>query len=155
MRPSTASATVYDYQVRLKVPLDQIERFAPGTRDRVLARHVTTPTAFEAYNPNYVGGDIATGATDAWQMVARPRLAADPYATGIPGVYLCSAATPPGAGVHGMCGHLAARRALRHLQTGGPTGRRVEPQQQAAAVEGAGRPADPGPGRPRRTSRAR
>jgi phytoene dehydrogenase-like protein len=99
--------------------LEQIERFAPGTRDRIVATHVTTPAAFEAYNPNYVGGDIATGATDPWQMIARPRLAADPYATGIPGVYLCSAATPPGAGVHGMCGHHAARRALRHLRRAG------------------------------------
>jgi phytoene dehydrogenase-like protein len=96
--------------------LDQIERFAPGLRDRIVGRHVISPAAFEEYNPNYVGGDIATGATDPWQMLARPRLAADPYATGIPGVYLCSAATPPGAGVHGMCGHHAARRALRHLQ---------------------------------------
>lgn len=95
--------------------LDQVDRFAPGVRDRIVARHVTTPTGFEEYNANYVGGDIATGATDPWQMLARPRLAADPYATGIPGVYLCSAATPPGAGVHGMCGHHAARRALRHL----------------------------------------
>jgi phytoene dehydrogenase-like protein len=95
--------------------IDQVDRFAPGVRDRIVARHVTTPTGFEEYNANYVGGDIATGATDPWQMLARPRLAADPYATGIPGVYLCSAATPPGAGVHGMCGHHAARRALRHL----------------------------------------
>lgn len=95
--------------------LDQLERFAPGTRDRVVAQHASGPQAIEAYNPNYIGGDIATGAHDLRQVVARPRLALDPYATGIPGVYLCSAATPPAAGVHGMCGYNAARRALRYL----------------------------------------
>ena len=95
--------------------LAQIERFAPGTRDRIVARHVIDPAGFEKYNPNYVGGDIATGANDVRQLVLRPRVSLDPYATGIPGVYLCSAATPPGAGVHGMCGHHAARRALDDL----------------------------------------
>ncbi len=62
-----------------------------------------------------MGGDIGTGANDPWQVLFRPRLALDPYATGIPGTYLCSAATPPGAGVHGMCGYQAARRAMAHL----------------------------------------
>lgn len=95
--------------------LDQVERFAPGVRDRIVGRHVMGPAAFEAYNANYVGGDIATGATDARRMLARPRLSPDPYATGAPGVYLCSAATPPGPGVHGMCGHQAAKRALGYL----------------------------------------
>jgi phytoene dehydrogenase-like protein len=97
------------------VLLDQIERFAPGTRDRIVGMHVTGPAALERYNANYVGGDIGTGANDLRQLIVRPRAALDPYATGIPGMYLCSAAAPPGAGVHGMCGHLAARRALRHL----------------------------------------
>ena len=77
--------------------------------------HVRGPAALEADNPNYVGGDIATGANDPLQVVLRPRLAPDPYWTGIPGVFLCSAATPPGAGVHGMCGANAARSALRVL----------------------------------------
>jgi phytoene dehydrogenase-like protein len=95
--------------------LDQIERFAPGLRERIIARHVRGPVQFEAYNPNYVGGDIATGANDVRQVAMRPRVARDPYATGIPGVFLCSAATPPGAGVHGMCGANAARSALQHL----------------------------------------
>lgn len=95
--------------------LDQIERFAPGLRERIVGQHVTTPGDFADHNPNYVGGDIAAGANDLRQMVVRPRLALDPYATGLPGVYLCSASTPPGAGVHGMCGFHAARRALRHL----------------------------------------
>jgi phytoene dehydrogenase-like protein len=95
--------------------IDQIERFAPGVRDRIVGRHLMTPANFESYNPNYRGGDIAAGASDGWQLLRRPRFATDPYSTGIPGVYLCSAATPPGAGVHGMCGHHAARSALRYL----------------------------------------
>ncbi|HEY3140379.1 MAG TPA: NAD(P)/FAD-dependent oxidoreductase [Acidimicrobiales bacterium] len=102
--------------------LGQLERFAPGTRERIVASHVTSPAAFARYNPNYVGGDISTGANDLRQLILRPRLALDPYATGIPGVYLCSAATPPGAGVHGMCGHHAAKHALHHLRlASGPT----------------------------------
>jgi phytoene dehydrogenase-like protein len=95
--------------------IDQIERFAPGVRDRIVGRHEMSPATFEAYNANNIGGDIAGGANDLRQLVARPRLAVDPYNTGIPGVYLCSAATPPGAGVHGMCGHHAANRALAYL----------------------------------------
>ena len=75
------------------------------------------PIDLEAYDANYVGGDIATGLNTMWQVLVRPRLAADPYATGIPGVYLCSAATPPGAGVHGMCGANAAASALRAMRT--------------------------------------
>jgi len=102
-----------------QVVLAQLERFAPGLRERVVATSVRTPADFEADNPNYVGGDIAGGANDLRQLVARPRLAADPYATGVPGVYLCSAATPPGAGVHGMCGFHAAHRALRWLAAAG------------------------------------
>jgi phytoene dehydrogenase-like protein len=97
--------------------LGQIERFAPGARERVVGLHAMSPADYETYNPNYVGGDIATGANTLRQLVARPRLGADPYATAVPGVYLCSAATPPGAGVHGMCGNQAARRALAYLQT--------------------------------------
>ena len=95
--------------------IDQIERFAPGVRERIVGMHVAGPAALEAYNPNYVGGDIATGANSLRQIVARPRFVPDPYATGIPGVWLCSAATPPGAGVHGMSGFGAARRALRYF----------------------------------------
>jgi phytoene dehydrogenase-like protein len=93
----------------------QIERFAPGFRDRVLARHVRNVSAMEAHNANYVRGDVVTGANDARQMIFRPRVALDPYATGIPGVFLCSAATPPGAGAHGMCGFNAANSALRRV----------------------------------------
>jgi phytoene dehydrogenase-like protein len=91
----------------------QIERFAPGFRSQIRSVFHRDSMALEAYNPNYVGGDIATGAADLRQVVMRPRVAINPYRTGIPGVYLCSAATPPGAGVHGMCGFHAAERALQ------------------------------------------
>ena len=74
-----------------------------------------TPADLAAYNANYVGGDIITGANTPVQVLFRPRFALDPYSTGIPGVYICSAATPPGAGAHGMNGYNAARSALRHL----------------------------------------
>jgi phytoene dehydrogenase-like protein len=94
----------------------QIERFAPGFAGIVLGRHVTTATAFEAYNANLVGGDITGGVSDWRQFVRRPTLARRPWRTSIPGVYLCSASTPPGGGVHGMCGWHAARTALRDSQ---------------------------------------
>jgi phytoene dehydrogenase-like protein len=96
--------------------LAQIERFAPGFRERIVAQHVSTPADIEAHNANYVGGDISTGANTPFQVVFRPRLALDPYATGRGNVFICSAATPPGAGVHGMCGANAARSALRRLR---------------------------------------
>jgi phytoene dehydrogenase-like protein len=96
--------------------IDQIERFAPGFRDRVIATHTTTTAQLEAGNANYVGGDIIGGANDGLQVLFRPRLAIDPYFTGVPGVYLCSQSTPPGAGVHGLCGYHAARAALRRLR---------------------------------------
>jgi len=98
-----------------EVVLGQIERFAPGLRERIVARAVRGPAELEAGNPNYVGGDIITGANTPLQMVFRPRIAVDPYATGIPGVFICSAATPPGAGAHGMCGYNAAQAILRRL----------------------------------------
>ncbi|TMB75886.1 MAG: NAD(P)/FAD-dependent oxidoreductase [Chloroflexi bacterium] len=91
----------------------QLERFAPGFRERVLARHVMTPTDVERDNANNIGGDIANGAHTLPQLFMRPRWAIDPYATSASDLYLCSAATPPGGGVHGMCGYHAARSALR------------------------------------------
>ncbi len=97
--------------------VDQIERFAPGLRDRIVGRHVWAPADLADYNRNYVGGDIAAGANDPWQVLVRPRLAPDPYFTGAPGVFLCSSATPPGPGVHGMCGANAARSALKVLRS--------------------------------------
>jgi phytoene dehydrogenase-like protein len=93
---------------------DQVERFAPGFRDLILARSVRDPAALEAYDENYVGGDINGGLQDWRQLIFRPIPRLDPYATGARGIYLCSSSTPPGGGVHGMSGHLAARSALRN-----------------------------------------
>ncbi|MDX3762340.1 NAD(P)/FAD-dependent oxidoreductase [Streptomyces sp. AK02-04a] len=95
--------------------LRQIERFAPGVRERIVGLSARSSTELARYNANFVGGDIVAGANTARQVALRPRMSFDPYSTGIPGVYLCSAATPPGAGVHGMCGANAARSALRYL----------------------------------------
>ncbi|MGH3279379.1 MAG: phytoene desaturase family protein [Trebonia sp.] len=91
----------------------QVERFAPGFRDLVLARAVTTPAGLQAGNPNNVGGDIAGGRCDGLRLLLRPVPVPVPYATPDPAIYLCSSATPPGPGVHGMCGYHAARAALR------------------------------------------
>jgi phytoene dehydrogenase-like protein len=91
----------------------QIERFAPGFRERILARHALGPRELEARNPNYVGGDINGGAQDLGQLFTRPLPRLDPYSTPAAGLFLCSASTPPGGGVHGMCGYWAARAALR------------------------------------------
>jgi phytoene dehydrogenase-like protein len=93
----------------------QIERFAPGFRDRVIGQTVSTTTQFAADNPNFVGGDIMTGAKDFRQLIFGPRITLSPYDIGIPGMYICSAATPPGPGAHGMCGAHAGRAALRDL----------------------------------------
>ena len=94
----------------------QIERFAPGFRHRIRATFTRGPAELEAYNPNYVGGDIATGRNSPVQVVMRPRISLHPYRTGAAGAYLCSAATPPGAGVHGMGGFHAAETALADLE---------------------------------------
>ncbi len=90
----------------------QIERFAPGFRDRVLARSVKGPADLERYNANYIGGDINGGLQDIWQLFTRPTLSLNPYKTPVDGLYICSSSTPPGGGVHGMCGYWAARDAL-------------------------------------------
>jgi phytoene dehydrogenase-like protein len=95
--------------------ISQIERFAPGLRERIVGIATRSPAQFEAENPNHIGGDIVNGSNSGTQVLFRPRPALDPYSTGAPGVYLCSAATPPGGGVHGMCGYNAARSALRDL----------------------------------------
>ena len=94
---------------------EQIERFAPGFRDCILARHVLRANELENTNANLIGGDINGGAANFWQLIARPTLSPRPYRTPLRGVYLCSASTPPGGGVHGMCGYHAARTALRDL----------------------------------------
>jgi len=93
----------------------QVERFAPGFRDRILARHVTTPADLERQNPNYVGGAITGGVADVFQLFTRPVARLDPYSTPNPRLFLCSASTPPGGGVHGQCGYFAARSAMRRL----------------------------------------
>ena len=125
--PSRSSGSVHPVWAYAHVPagydgdatdavLAQLERFAPGTRERIVGLATRTPAEFEQYNPNFVGGDIACGANDLRQILLRPRISADPYRTGVPGVFLCSAATPPGAGIHGMCGANAADSALRYLR---------------------------------------
>ncbi|HEX8995921.1 MAG TPA: NAD(P)/FAD-dependent oxidoreductase [Ktedonobacterales bacterium] len=90
----------------------QIERFAPGFRERVLARHASGPADLERYNANYIGGDINGGLQDFRQLFTRPTLSLNPYKTPVDGLYICSSSTPPGGGVHGMCGYWAARDAL-------------------------------------------
>jgi phytoene dehydrogenase-like protein len=105
------NGSTFDMTERIEA---QIERFAPGFRDCVLARHVSAPAALEAMDANLVGGDISGGAMTMRQMFFRPT--ASEYATGSPKLYLCSASTPPGGGVHGMCGYHAARLALRRIK---------------------------------------
>ncbi|HEV3194305.1 MAG TPA: NAD(P)/FAD-dependent oxidoreductase [Polyangiaceae bacterium] len=94
----------------------QVERFAPAFRDRILARHVMSAADFERYNPSFVGGAITGGVADLAQVLARPVARYNPYATPNPRVFLCSGSTPPGGGVHGMCGYHAARAALRRME---------------------------------------
>ncbi|HKY15153.1 MAG TPA: NAD(P)/FAD-dependent oxidoreductase [Microthrixaceae bacterium] len=93
----------------------QFDRFAPGWRDLVLARQATGPADLSSYNENYRGGDIAAGATDGFQVLFRPDASLDPYRTPIPDMWLCSSSTPPGGGVHGLCGDRAARSVLKSL----------------------------------------
>jgi len=93
----------------------QIERFAPGFRERIVGSAVRSTTQMAGYNLNFVGGDIMTGAKDIRQLTFGPRITLSPYTIGIPGMYICSAATPPGPGAHGMCGANAAALALGYL----------------------------------------
>jgi phytoene dehydrogenase-like protein len=93
----------------------QVERFAPGFRDSILAKHVMNTTQLEEYNPNYIGGDIAGGVADIAQLFTRPALRLSPYKTSAKGIYICSSSTPPGGGVHGLCGYYAAKRALKDV----------------------------------------
>ena len=106
------NGSTFDMRARIEA---QIERFAPGFRDVVLARNVMTPARLQEHNPNYVGGDINGGAQDLRQLFTRPAPRVVPYSTPVPGLYICSSSTPPGGGVHGMCGHHAARAALRAM----------------------------------------
>jgi phytoene dehydrogenase-like protein len=104
--------TTFDMTDRIEA---QIERFAPGFRDLVLGKHVMPPLALQDYNANYIGGDINGGVQDFGQLFTRPMLRWNPYSTSAKGLYMCSSSTPPGGGVHGMCGYHAARSALRDM----------------------------------------
>ena len=94
---------------------NQVERFAPGFKDRIIARHTFNTAQIESYNPNYIGGDINGGILDIWQLYTRPALKLSPYNTSAKGLYICSASTPPGGGVHGMCGYNAGKKALKDI----------------------------------------
>lgn len=94
---------------------NQVERFAPGFRDLILAKHTMNTTEIEAYNPNYIGGDINGGVIDIGQLFTRPALKYSPYRTSAKGLYICSSSSPPGGGVHGMCGYHAAKQALNDI----------------------------------------
>lgn len=123
-RAPAGKATVWGYchvpngsTIDMTGPIEkQIERFAPGFRDRILARHTMPPAAMEQHNSNYVGGDINGGVQDLWQLYTRPAPRLNPYTTPAKGIYICSSSTPPGGGVHGMCGYHAAQAALRGLR---------------------------------------
>lgn len=93
----------------------QVERFAPGFCKTIIAKHTMNTAQIESYNPNYIGGDINGGVIDIGQLFTRPALRLSPYRTSSKGLYICSSATPPGGGVHGMCGYHAAQRALRDV----------------------------------------
>ena len=94
----------------------QVERYAPGFRERILERSVKGPAEIERYNGNYVGGDINGGVQDLRQLYTRPVIRLNPYSTPVDGLYICSSSTPPGGGVHGLCGHYAALSALKHFE---------------------------------------
>jgi phytoene dehydrogenase-like protein len=98
--------------------LDHIERFAPGLRERIVASAARSTPQIATENENNIGGDIIGGANTPWQVAIRPRLTTDPYSVGLPGLFICSAATPPGGGVHGMNGYNAAQSVLRWLRDG-------------------------------------
>jgi phytoene dehydrogenase-like protein len=95
---------------------NQVERFAPGFKDIIAARHTMNTAAVHQYNANYWGGDISGGAITLSQLFTRPVIRWSPYTTPVNGIYICSSSTPPGGGVHGMCGYHAAQRVLRDLK---------------------------------------
>jgi len=94
---------------------NQVERFAPGFKQRIIGRHVMNTARIEEYNPNYIGGDIVGGIMDLSQLFTRPGLRFSPYKTSAKGIYICSSSTPPGGGIHGMCGYYAAKKALKDV----------------------------------------
>jgi len=106
------NGSTFDMTARIE---SQIERFAPGFHDCILAKSTITSLDYEHYNANYIGGDISGGVMDLWQYYMRPTIRPVPYTTPAKNIFICSSSTPPGAGVHGLCGYFAARAALRHL----------------------------------------
>ena len=94
---------------------NQTERFAPGFKETILAKQTISPQAFEAHNPNFVGGTVTGGAADITQLFTRPVARLDPYSTPNPRLFICSHSSPPGGGVHGMCGFHAAQSALKRI----------------------------------------
>ncbi len=106
------NGSTFDMTERIE---SQIERFAPGFRDRILAKSTMTSLEVERYNANYIGGDINGGVQDLWQFFTRPTIRLVPYTTPAKNIFICSSSTPPGGGVHGLCGYYAAQAALRHL----------------------------------------
>ena len=106
------NGSTFDMSVRIE---SQIERFAPGFRDSIVARKVMNTASMEAYNPNFIGGSIVGGIQNPLRLLVKPMGQWQAYATPMKGVYLCSSSMPPGAGVHGMCGYHAAQRALREM----------------------------------------
>jgi phytoene dehydrogenase-like protein len=104
----------YSQNVR-ELIIKQIEKYAPGFREIILSMHTFSPSDYQAYNSNYIGGDINGGSQDITQIFSRPVLSLSPYRTSAKGIYLCSSSTPPGGGVHGMCGFHAAKRALKDI----------------------------------------
>ena len=107
------NGSTFDMTERIE---SQIERFAPGFRDRVLAKNTINSIEIERYDANYIGGDINGGVQDLWQFFTRPAIRFEPYTTPAKHIFICSSSTPPGGGVHGLCGYYAAKAALRHLQ---------------------------------------
>ena len=112
MAPALTDRTDVDMTSRIE---QQVERFAPGFRDLILARHTLSTADFERRNPNYIGGAITGGAANVSQLFTRPVARLNPYTTPNPTLFICSASTPPGGGVHGMCGFYAAKAVMKRL----------------------------------------
>jgi phytoene dehydrogenase-like protein len=125
------NGSTFDMTERIET---QVERFAPGFRERILARSVMGPASMQRHNANYIGGDINGGVQDLGQLFTRPTVQPAPYATPVKGLYLCSSSTPPGGGVHGMCGYRAVKLALKRDLGGRPAPSRNQPDSDGRAL---------------------